>query len=1275
MRKTFLKVSLLAVLGLGMTASFSSCKDYDSEIDNLQDQINKINQTVKDLNDQIAAGSVIKEVTPTATGIEFTLSNGSKYTVSNGVDGKDGVNGTVWSIVKNDAGQYVWKVVYGDGTETVTDYPAQGPQGEQGPQGPQGEAGAPGAPGAPGAAGAQGPAGQQGAQGIYYVPNESTGCFDKVDPATGKTEATNIAWRATVQGGITAVNYGDYVKLSGLKDAQGNDLDPITIWTSSRVRSLVAMPDLYLNGIEAVRYDAADYLQYQEVVNAPKGGHEVSNPTGGAVVATVEQGSPIETEGLVVNNKKVYWTANSIASISYRINPSNANIAQTNWNLLFSNIEVATNTRAKELAGEVVGTPVVKDGVLSLNYQLNDISLIAPYNRSKYTLDVNGDKIPVTDASGNGTGYQTEYDEDNSEYGWTFMALQATNASDGDALVTSDNVAILKTIVTLENLIVDKNTPVSYHYNQTTKKGTGVATAATADDAINATLGTGIPTEFPVLEVPYNNTFDLAAHLAVNTSSITPMVQYSYENDMAAPTGSANVEAKEGVLTLAEVQAQYGLTPTFTMVNYTMETLPTAENAFGLINAETGVFTPCYVNNQGVSVPNAGATGTTGMSSIGRKPVIFVSLADEDGNVVLAGFVKLQLAIIGETVTNTITLAEINVPYICNFTQNSTWEQISGQLYEELGMSPEDFVDTYTLADGGAAYVNLNGEMVNSLANEDILGGTADFGTFTWTPDLTTSNDPAHTQQLTLTITEPQYESWYNVYFKQYDDWYPVMTSEPKTRKLYAKFTNTAGTKVVYLGYDVTVVGAPAADYTGKLASQWTSNLQVAPMNPAVPGQTMNATATGFDYASSMGMSFTSVWMGGQPKFNSAVTPNSFYNTIDDEKPFYVGNITASYEFSDVQPQATGKSGQVYSISTFGIKTVGGKKKTDTHALYATFKGNEEAAAKDAAKQAQPIAAIFPNADGVYDIIAMLPTYQLDGTTNELLAPGLMTTPVYAEFACDLVNAQPFNKQNPAITFNVDMTVTYQQLTDALGNAYAGEEVTDPTTGTTSIENCTLVIPGTYPIQVGIGQPITFGNASSGSLQDANQNMKVYASQLFTLNDWQGHKLWNTSNTGGVTAHSPATNGVSLADYWTSGGTFTVKWPDAWPYYNSITAEDESLVGTEPTLLDAGKFIIDINKAKCGPTNSQADWYDGYFKDVYKDKEIIMSGTGVDPATNVASVTWNNLSGVTFTWKNNGSAVTSDIYVFVPIQMTYIWGQNIDLGYGIIRVQTTLSGN
>lgn len=1274
MRKTFLKVSLLAVLGLGMAASFSSCKDYDSEIDDLQGQINKLNQTVDALNKEVQSGAVINKVTPTAEGIEFTLSNGSSYTVKNGAAGKDGVNGTVWSIVEKD-GRYVWKVQYGDGTEEVTDYPAQGPQGIQGPQGeqgiqgPQGETGAQGPAGAtgpqgpagaPGAQGPQGPAGAagaQGAQGIYYVPNETTGCFDKVDPATGKTEATNIAWRATVEGGLTAINYGDYVKISGLKDAQGNDIDPVTIWTSARVRSLVVMPELYLNGIEAAEYEVATPRPFLYVNKATSSVPvKASADEGAATVATIKQGSPYEYVALPVNNYGK-WQANSVASISYRINPSNANIAETNWNLLFSNIKVETNSRADQLAGEVVGTPVVKDGVLTLQYQIADAKLIAPFN---FFNPENAKENPG------------QYNKDKSEAAWSFMALQAVNASDDDALVTSDNVAILKTEVTLQDLIVDKNTPVSYGGT----KGTGIEVAATAAEAINATIGAGEQTQFPVLEVPYNATFNLADHLAVYTTSITPMIDGTYTDGQAAPDVAKDFTPGEdalALLTLAEVQAKYGLTPTFTMVNYTMATQPTAENAFGLINAETGVFTPCYVNAQGQSIPNAGATGTTGMSAIGRKPVIFVQLADEEGNVVLAGFVKLQLAIVGTTVTNTITLADVNVPYICNFTQTSTWEQITGQLYEELGMSPEEFVSTYTLAEDGAAFIEVDGEMVNSFENDDILGGNANFGTFAWTQKLE-SEDPAHTQQLTLAISKAQYESWYLVQ-QEDESWKPEMTSEPQTKKLYAKFTNGSNTKVVYLGYNVTVVGAPAASYTGKLTSQWTSNLQVAPINPAVPGQTDAVgaagsttvpTYTGYPFAASMGMKFSSIWIGGQPALDATVAPNSNYNFTNNKKPFLLGSIVASYEFAEEQPQVTGMSGNVYSLSTFGVLNPGTDDAVvDSLTLYATYDGYEDFAmpAPYSYGYSQPIASIFIGENEVPEVIAMLPSYVIDETTGKVSAPTAAGDGLYAEFACDIVNAKAFSKSNPAITFNVNMTVTYGQLTDE-----NMKKLADAT--------CTLTIPGSYSLKVGIGQPITFGNTSTGNLQDANSNMKVFASRLFSLTDWQGHALWNVNNSGTVTGNTPATNGnKDIAAFWTSGTGFSTAsvWPAEWPDFNSFVAKEK----TAPVIQSEAVFTIDVNKAKCGPTANIADAYPGYFTDVYLDKEVILTATGGSAVVTdgVASVKYGDLGFLTFTWQNNGSAVTSDIYIFVPIKMTYIWGQNIDLGYGILRVQPTLGGN
>ena len=107
MNKKFINVLLSATLVTAASACFTGCKDYDDDIDNLQEQINKINTTLAGLQEKIDAGSVITSVTPTANGIDIKLSDGKTYTITNGkdgangTDGKDGVdgkNGTVWTI-------------------------------------------------------------------------------------------------------------------------------------------------------------------------------------------------------------------------------------------------------------------------------------------------------------------------------------------------------------------------------------------------------------------------------------------------------------------------------------------------------------------------------------------------------------------------------------------------------------------------------------------------------------------------------------------------------------------------------------------------------------------------------------------------------------------------------------------------------------------------------------------------------------------------------------------------------------------------------------------------------------------------------------------------------------------------------------------------------------------------------------------------------------------------------------------------------------------------
>ena len=70
-----------------MAVSYTSCKDYDSDIDNLQTQIDGIKVTLGELQSKIDSGNVITGVTSTADGLVITLSDNKSYTITNGKDG------------------------------------------------------------------------------------------------------------------------------------------------------------------------------------------------------------------------------------------------------------------------------------------------------------------------------------------------------------------------------------------------------------------------------------------------------------------------------------------------------------------------------------------------------------------------------------------------------------------------------------------------------------------------------------------------------------------------------------------------------------------------------------------------------------------------------------------------------------------------------------------------------------------------------------------------------------------------------------------------------------------------------------------------------------------------------------------------------------------------------------------------------------------------------------------------------------------------------------
>ncbi|MDE7152246.1 MAG: DUF4988 domain-containing protein [Candidatus Amulumruptor sp.] len=327
MRKAFLKASILAAFGVAMSASFTSCKDYDDDINNLQTQVDAIKNDLKTIQDMVSQGAVITSVTQNANGVEITLSNNKTFNITNGKDGKDA---DVWTIVKNAAGQYVWAL-----NGVATEYPAQGPAGENG------------------AAGADG---ATGATGNYFKPNAETGKFDEYKADGTLVGATDIEWRATVEQAITAVDNGNTVTLYGLKDAQGNEFNA-TLAKNGTLAGLEFIPDLYVDGIETMSAEdiSGDILNANLYADITSVGNS-ANVLKGEISDFAAAGAG-----------KVY-AINGVSTASYILNPNNANIEGVEWSFLTNDAV----SRASKAVANVQSAVKNEEGNLDVTYVIAD---------------------------------------------------------------------------------------------------------------------------------------------------------------------------------------------------------------------------------------------------------------------------------------------------------------------------------------------------------------------------------------------------------------------------------------------------------------------------------------------------------------------------------------------------------------------------------------------------------------------------------------------------------------------------------------------------------------------------------------------------------------------------------------------------------------------------------------------------------------------------------------------------------------------------------------
>ena len=101
MNKKFLSAVLFGALMVTSTGTFVSCKDYDDDIDQINNKLSAVEATIADLQKKIGDGAYVKSITQAADGFTVTMSDGSSTTITGikGDAGQDGKDGAEWTIV------------------------------------------------------------------------------------------------------------------------------------------------------------------------------------------------------------------------------------------------------------------------------------------------------------------------------------------------------------------------------------------------------------------------------------------------------------------------------------------------------------------------------------------------------------------------------------------------------------------------------------------------------------------------------------------------------------------------------------------------------------------------------------------------------------------------------------------------------------------------------------------------------------------------------------------------------------------------------------------------------------------------------------------------------------------------------------------------------------------------------------------------------------------------------------------------------------------------
>ena len=666
MKRTYFSALLMGALTIASVSTFTSCKDYDDDISNLQQQIDSNAKAIETIQNLIKGGGLVKGVTSNNDGITVTLSDGNTVTISNG---KDGAPGTAWTIGTDG----YW---YKDGTKTEN--LARGPQGEKGEQGERGEQGVKGEPGTSASV----------ASYEYYVPNAESGYFDIYKDGK-KVKQSNVKFVSETPNSITASLDKQNLILTGVKGISG---EKVVISLSGDLTGLVFMPNLYLDGIETLTYDYlhGEYLGHKENLTGVSrltttgGAHKTITGLDNYLPDRLNNSSAVAPAAATLYNYGPAW------GVKYHMNPSNADMAYediTGFNLLEPTI-LNYHTRATASVLGNITSPELNDAGKALFNTSNGIVTAGLKIQHPEKLE----PFPTV--------------KDKNETANT-IALQAKTAAStvAEGKVTSDYALIQPQKAYLEALYWRLKPHYAGLGLPNTRKGdeTGIPVdkyfGTTAADVTEKVHVYDSPQEAladpdgAALELYYNSAegIDIASYLGLHM--LVEDVKQFTPGTTTTPN-KLGVNLKEMSL---EEGKEWGLTYQFNLVEYKVDGNATIDSRYAKwVNQDAGIL-------RAWNVDASGNPSSESATSIDREPLVQV-LVKRGDKVVLDGYILIHITRQNPEVApnKTIDLLTKDAKFdLCNDIADlkTEWAQFSATVLTEglENMTKKDFDEQYTI--------------------------------------------------------------------------------------------------------------------------------------------------------------------------------------------------------------------------------------------------------------------------------------------------------------------------------------------------------------------------------------------------------------------------------------------------------------------------------------------------------------------------------------------------------------------------------------------------